>query len=126
MEDAKHPLMVFVRASKQSPKSQKKRRVAAHSLEPLPKSFNKTGHILISIRIQFLRRGISEDKQIGDEQFWKEKISCSQKAQHACMNGPVFLFLTGGGGWGERFKLFFPLFPMCSHQVPKEFSMCSQ
>ncbi len=45
---------------------------------------------------------------------------------HACMNGPVFLFLKGGGGWGEPFLAFFPLvpnvFPTGSHQVPKEFS----
>jgi hypothetical protein len=50
--------MAFVRASEQSPKSPKKRRVAAaHSLEPLPKSLNETGHILSSIGIPVLKKG---------------------------------------------------------------------
>jgi hypothetical protein len=49
--------MAFVRASEESPKSQKKRRVAAHGLEPLPKSLTKTGHILISIGIPVLKKG---------------------------------------------------------------------
>jgi len=55
----------------------------------------------------------------GDKQFWKEKFHAANvKAWHALMNIPVFFFLKGGG---DKSFFFAPLFPICSHQVPKWF-----
>ncbi len=59
--------------------------------------------------------------KIGDQQFWKEKFhAANDKAQHALLNDSIFFFLRkGGGDGGEGLFVFFLLFPMCSHHVPK-------
>ncbi len=67
---------------------------------------------------RFLPLPLAKEKN-GDQQFWKEKFhAANEEAQLALMNGPVFSFLKAG----DMDFLFFPLFPICSHQVLKVFS----
>jgi hypothetical protein len=55
--------------------------------------------------------GLTAHAKNGDKQFWKEKF-------HAIMMDPDFVFFSG---WVDRDFSFFPLFPMCSHQVSNGF-----
>jgi len=64
-------------------------------------------------------------------QWWQTvlegEISCSEWEGSACHHEWSSFFLNFLRGWREKdFFVFFPLFSMCSHHVPRKFPMCSQ
>ncbi len=68
--------------------------------------------------------GVLSNVGNNDKQFWKlEFHATNEKAQHAFDELSFFLW---NFEWGRGVILFFYLFPMCSHQIPKEFPSSSQ